>query len=78
MKFSKESFQALGKSLSKAKALKNLSINQTNLASFLPEFIIGFSENYTLEFLNLQSNDLNDSHAQYLARIISAQFELKD
>lgn len=79
MKFSKEAFGILGEGIATAKTLKRLIINQTNIGSYgLAELAAGFSQCSSIEYLDLQCNDLNDSHALTLAKIISIQFEMRD
>lgn len=79
MRFSKEAFSALGEGIAQAKSLKRLIINQTNIGTYgLSELAAGFSHCSSVEYLDLQCNDLNDSHGQTLAKIISVQFEMRD
>lgn len=44
----------------------------------LQELVSCFSSSYSIEYLDLQCNDLDDSQAPLIARMISAQFEMKD
>ena len=54
MKFSKEAYQILAKGIAKSKHLKELFINQTNIASYgLQELVQGFNECHTIEYLDL-------------------------
>jgi hypothetical protein len=72
MKFSKEAFSILGKGIANAKALKRLYINQTNIATYgLQEMANGFAISSSIQYLDLQQNDLNDSHGWTLAKVIS-------
>ena len=55
MKFSREAFIVMGEGIAKAKALKKLLINQTNIASYgLKEMANGFAFSSSLEYLDLQ------------------------
>lgn len=55
MKFSREAFIVMGQGIAKAKALKKLLINQTNIASYgLQEMANGFAFSSSLEYLDLQ------------------------
>jgi hypothetical protein len=79
MRFSKEAYGILGEGIATAKTLKRLIINQTNIGSYgLAELAAGFSQCSSIEYLDLQCNDLNDSHALTLSKIISIQFEMRD
>eukprot|EP00347_Sterkiella_histriomuscorum_P019064 403343098 len=79
MKFSREAFQSFSKCLAKSKSLRKLIINQTNIASYgMQDLVNAFNFCHSVEYLDLQCNDLNDSHSPLLARLISAQFEMKD
>ena len=72
MKFSKEAYTVMGAGIAKARALKKLIINQTNIATYgLQEMANGFAISSSIEYLDLQQNDLNDSHSWTLAKIIS-------
>lgn len=44
----------------------------------MPELAAGFAQCSSIEYLDLQCNDLNDSHGYTLAKIISTQFEMRD
>jgi Ran GTPase-activating protein (RanGAP) involved in mRNA processing and transport len=72
LKLSREAFAVLGVGITKARALKKLIINQTNIASYgLQELANGFAISSSIEYLDLQQNDLNDSHGWTLSKIIS-------
>ncbi|CDW74317.1 UNKNOWN [Stylonychia lemnae] len=78
-KFSKDAFSQFGKNLATAKNLKRLQLNQTNVASLgLQDLANAFILCTSIEFLDLQCNDLDDSHAQIISKIIIQQFEMKD
>jgi hypothetical protein len=54
MKFNKEAYQWLGLGISRAKSLKKLLINQTNIASVgLYDIAKAFSTCYSVEYLDL-------------------------
>jgi hypothetical protein len=54
MKFSKESFSILGDAIAKAKSLKRLLINHSNLGTYgLAELASGFSLCSSIEYLDL-------------------------
>jgi Ran GTPase-activating protein (RanGAP) involved in mRNA processing and transport len=79
MKFSREAFSILGDGIAKAKSLKKLIINQSNIGTYgLQELAAGFASSSSVEYLDLQCNDLNDSHGYQLAKIVSTQFEMRD
>ncbi|TNV84927.1 hypothetical protein FGO68_gene10736 [Halteria grandinella] len=79
MKFSREAFTIFGEGIAKAKSLKKLIFNQTNIGQYgLAELALGFSQCSSVEYLDLQCNNLNDSHGYTLAKIISTQFEMRD
>lgn len=79
LKFSREAFTVFGEGIAKAKSLKKLIFNQTNIGQYgLAELALGFSQCSSVEYLDLQCNNLNDSHGYTLAKIISTQFEMRD
>ena len=54
MKFSKEAYTVMGEGIAKARALKKLIINQTNIASYgLQEMANGFVMSSQIEYLDL-------------------------
>jgi len=72
IKFNQQSINALGKGIMSSISLKKLMINQSNLsASFLQELIPGFTECQTIEYIDFQCNNLDDSCGMLLSKIIS-------
>jgi len=54
IKFSKEAYNELGIGLSKAKSLKKLLINQSNIAQYgLQEIANGFAKSSSIDYLDL-------------------------
>ena len=54
MKFSKEAYSVMGTGIAKARALKKLIINQTNIGSYgLQEMANGFAISSSIEYLDL-------------------------
>ena len=79
IKFSKEGYVTLGDGIAKAKSLKKLMINQSNIAQYgLQELANGFLQSSSVDYLDLQCNDLTDSHCSIIAKIITTQFEMRD
>jgi hypothetical protein len=54
MKFSREAFATFGEGIAKAKSLKKLIFNQTNIGQYgLAELALGFSQCSSVEYLDL-------------------------
>ena len=54
IKFSREAFTIMGEGIAKARALKKLMINQTNIGSYgLQEMANGFAVSSSIEYLDL-------------------------
>lgn len=54
MRFSREAYATLGEGIAKAKSLRKLILNQTNIGQYgLPELAAGFAQCSSIEYLDL-------------------------
>ena len=67
-----ESWEALSYGSQKAKTLKRLILNNTNLAdsNYFDLLSVGLSQATSVEFIDLQYSNLKDRHSKFVKRII--------
>lgn len=75
-----DGWTSLSQGLGKTNTLKRLLIQNTNLAekNHLQLLSKGLAKTLVIEYVDLQYNNLNDSHTITLKYIIKQQFELKE